>query len=346
MSPRDFLDETQQNISGPNVGISGSSPRDFLEEHEEPKESFGIAARNAIPIIGTDILNNIYQGIQNLPNRYNQAQTEIPGALNTLIQHPIHATGQGLAGLAEFGRNVFNTPHDIINYAANRLNLIPKDINQMVQMGRMPEDTQQIINQWFGQPKYPGEELLRGLPRNVANIAGGISLARAMPPLTKFGATRTLNKARQLAEGRDIGSLNVNPELIEDARQFLPNTLPHRNALEAAQSGDYNNLFKLQSDVGKNASDYAKSLFSAAERSHGRAGLEARNRLLDAIHENLQSQGHQDISNLLREGQSDYRRYMAFKPYRNILGLALLGAALPKNSLTNIASKIWSHKTQ
>lgn len=340
MSPRDFLEDNQQNISNQSMG------RDFLSDNEEPQESLGTSVGMAIPRILTDLSKGAYHAVQQIPGYYEKAKTEIPGALSTLVQHPSRAAGQGIAGLAELGQNVFNMPHDIVNYLFGRLNLIPKNINQAVQMGRMPEDTEQMINQTFGEVQQPGEALLRGIPRNALNLTAAGSLVKAAPHLTKRGATRTLKKARQLASERDIGTLNVNPELIEDARQFLPNTLPNRNALQAAQSGDYDTLFRLQSDVGKNAGDYAKSLFSAAERSHGRAGLEARNRLLDAIHENLQSQGHYDISNLLREGQNDYRRYMAFRPYRNILGLAGLSMMLPKNSLTNLVSKIWSHKTQ
>ena len=342
MSPRDFLEDNQQNTPS-NIEINGNNPRDFLAENEEPKESLGWSAFLAPFRVGMDLGAGAYNAAQSIPSYWRKAQTEIPGAITTLGQHPIHATGQGLAGLAQYGKNVFNLPHDIANYASNRLHLLPQNINQMIQMGRMPEDTEQMINSYFGQTKYPGEELLRGLPRNVNKIAGALGLADALPPLTRRGATRNLNQARQLAEGRDIGSLNVNPELVEDARQFLPNTLPNRNALENALSGDYNTLFRLQSDVGQNAADYAKSRFSAAERAHGKAGLDARNRLLDAIHENLQAQGHQDISDFLRRGQNDYRRYMAFRPYRNIVGLAALGALLPTNSLVNIGKKILSY---
>lgn len=344
MSPRDFLEDNQQNVGSEN--INASSPRDFLEEHEEPREGLGTSIAMAAPRVLTDLGKGIYHGIQSLPGYYEKAKTEIPGILPAIGQHPGHETGQGIAGLAELGKNIFNMPHDFINYLSERLNLVPANINKMVQMGRMPEDTQQMIDQTFGQPQQPGEALIRGISRNALNLMGAKGLVGAAPHLTKWGATRTLNKARRLAEERNIGTLNVNPQLVEDARQFLANTLPNRNALQAAQTGDYNALFRLQSDVGKNAGDYAKSLFSAAERSHGRAGLETRNMLLDDIHQNLQSQGHHDISNLLRQGQNEYRRYMAFRPYRNILGLAGLSMMLPKNSLTNLASKILSHKTQ
>lgn len=344
MSPRDFLEDNQQNM--PSIEMNAGSPRDFLEEPQ--KESLGTSLGYAIPRILNDAGQGIYHAAQSIPNYWEKSKTEVPALLNPYSQwreHPLHVAGQGLAGINEAINAVAQFPLNVAKYGSNRLNLLPQSVTNALQK-ITPEDTTQAINQLFDQPQYAGEAALRGTTRNILPIAGITKLAQAAPNLTKRGATRTLNKARKLAADREIGTLNVNPELIEDARQFLPNTLPHRNALEAAQYGDYDNLFRLQSDVGKNAGDYAKSFFSAAERSHGRAGLEARNRLLDAIHENLQSQGHNDISSLLRQGQNDYRRYMAFKPYRNILGLAGLGMLLPKNSLTNVANKILSHRTQ
>lgn len=347
MQPRDFLsdDNEMQNTMG-----NESMGRDFLQDfsEEQPKESYGWSMAYAVPRAVTDLSKRIYNFAQSVPKHLRAAKTEVPGLLNPvgqMWQNPKHALRQGLAGSLEALNSLAQFPVDVARYGADRLNLLPQSVPNALQK-ILPQDASQGINELFGGPQYPGEALLRGTARNIVPIAGVTKLLQAAPHLTKFGASRKLKKADKLAKNRDIGTLNVNPELIEDARQFLPNTLPHRNALADALSGDYNTLFKLQSDVGKNAGDYAKSFFSSAERSHGRAGLEARNRLLDAIHENLQIQGHNDISKLLREGQRDYRRYMNFKPYRNTLGLAGLGMLIPKNSLTNIASKILSRKTQ
>ncbi len=140
---------------------------------------------------------------------------------------------------------------------------------------------------------------------------------------------------------------NINPEIIEDARQYLPNNLDERNLLGSSQAGDYNSLFKLQSDVGKISAKRMgkiRSLFAPESNLKGEAGLAARKRLLNAIHEELQSKGHHDVSDLLRQGQNEYRRYIKFKPYRNaILGAGITAAtkaALPKNALTNLIHKL------
>lgn len=173
---RDFLADDNQ---GPK---SESLPgRDFLAETEPRKESLGEAALWAIPRVGEDLYRGAAGLIKNIPSYARSASTEIPGALQTLREHPGHAGQQALAGLAELGQNVFNAPHDAANYLSNRLNLLPQDINQKIQMARMPNSTNEV-NQTFGQPQYPGENLIRGVPRNALNIlAGGKALSSLNP---------------------------------------------------------------------------------------------------------------------------------------------------------------------
>src|SRR5882724_4113372 len=324
---------------------SAAAPHDEFEQYrvqnEEPKESFGMSAALAPFRAGSDLAKGAYNAAQSIPSYFEKAKTEVPGFLipgGEASRHPLHSMGQGLAGANEAINSLAQFPLNVSRYGSDRLHLIPEAVTNAIQK-MTPEDTTEAINQLFGQPKYAGEAMLRGGARNIMPITGAARLMQAMPHLTQRGASRALRDAREIAATRNIGALNVNPALIEDTRQFLPNTLPNRNALDAAQYGDYNNLFKLQSDVGKTAGDYAKSRFSAAERAHGKAGLEARNRLLDAIHENLQIQGHGDISDLLRQGQKDYSRYMKFKPYRNALMIGAAGLALPTNQILNFLKK-------
>jgi len=338
-----MADEFEQyRVDEPSGAASVTPPNDEFEQYrvhdEEPKETLGQSAALAIPRIATDVSNKFYNAVQSIPGYWEKLKTEAPGLL--FNRHPLHALGQGVAGANEAINSLAQFPLDVSRYGSDRLHLLPEAVTNAIQK-ITPEDTSAAINELFGAPKYSGEAALRGTARNALPIAGVARFLQAIPHLTKYGATQHLKAARGLAEERNIGPLNVDPQLIEDAKQFLPNTLPYRNALNAAHYGDYNNLFKLQSDVGKNASDYARSLFSAAERSHGRAGLEARNRLLDAIHENLQIQGHNDISDLLRQGQLDYKRHMAFRPWRNALLAAGALSALPKGMITSTAKKIW-----
>jgi hypothetical protein len=273
------------------------------------------------------------------------------------------------AGLANLGHSELNIPHDIAQAAedfgqnfGNSLNKsfpLPENFQQKLE--QLPQKEQFKLSEHIpyqqdydfakmlglqGEPTFADTLVQKGVEHSPEILASANALRSILPHLTKRGATNTLKQARQLASERNIGAFNVDPELIEDARQFIPKTLPYRNALDAAHYGDYDSLFRLQSDVGKHASDYSRSLFSAAERAHGREGLAARKRLLDAIHENLQSQGHQDISDLLKQGQNEYRKYMGFKPYRNALGVAAASLAIPKNPMTNLLKKLWLQSSQ
>ncbi len=235
------------------------------------------------------------------------------------------------AGLANAGHSLLNTPYDLAQaykgyanrYEANETGQPPNPTSNNW-ANYIPHQEEQNFAQMLGQKGEgtPADYAVQKGAQYLPEIGTIGSLAKnALPHFTRWGATRNLNRASNLAEGRDILPMNINPEIIREAEQFLPKTAPYRNLINDAEHGDYNALFRLQSDLGKHASDYAGSMFSAAERQHGRAGLTSRNSLLDAIHEQLQGQGQHDISQLMRQGQNDYRRYMGFKPIRNKLAI-------------------------
>lgn len=315
---------------------------DWREVPEE-SESLGQSAKYALPRIGEDLLKAGYQGIQNIPEYWEKAKTEVPGFINpkNWLMHPIDRGSQTLAGLLELGQKINHAPRNAAQYAANRLHLIPEEwANKVPQAQDLDED----IEKYIGQPKNPGDALSRGLSRNADLLLGLNSLAKGMPYLTKRGATKKLKKGQKLASEREIGTLNVDPELIKDAEQYLPNNLSERNLIEGSNYGDYDSLFRLQSDLGKISSARTgklSSLFSPETNLKGQAGLRSRNGLLNSIHENLQSLGHEDISDLLRQGQNDYRRYMNFRKYPRALAAAAAAYAVPKNPLTDLLKSLW-----
>lgn len=265
------------------------------------------------------------------------------------------------AGLAQGGHELINTPHDVVKTLEQHgASWIPKLLNLPNNIGLPIIDEKNSLSQYIPhQQEYNFAKLLgqkgEGTPadRAVQNTAHylpealmGINALRgALPHLTQRGAAANLQRARQLGIDRGMDALDVNPQLVEDMRQYLPaNTLPYRNLMDEAHTGNYQNLFDLQSTAGKHAGALAKTWFDPAKGNFGRAGLDARRDLINDMHRALLDKGQGDVSDLLRQGQEDYRRYMAFKPYRNaILGAIATGttaAALPKNALTNLASKL------
>jgi len=182
---------------------SNSPPKDYSGWEMAPvapnsmrpqsDETLGQAALKAPFRVGEDIYRSGANAIKGLPKDWEAVKTYAPEIYGAVKQNPMHALGQGVAGLGELGQNIFNMPHDIANYATNRLNLLPQDINQKIQMGRMP-DSQEDINATFGKPQNAGEEALRWGGRNAENLLGAAGLANVINPmnLTKSGIVRNV----------------------------------------------------------------------------------------------------------------------------------------------------------
>lgn len=254
-------------------------------------------------------------------------------------------------GLTHAGRNIHNLPHDIAQFGdvvgskIGRTLGAPELQNQNSNFASyLPNDTQNYFDVW-GQ-KGSGtsaDTLIQKGVEYAPDIIGGINALRSLkilPHLTRKGASKNIVKAREIGKNKNISPLDVNSDLIEDTRQFLPNTTPYRNLIDEAGYGDYNKLFELQSDLGKHAGGLSKDWFSKANRAHGRAGLQVRSNILNEMKSSLRKEGHEDIADLLTKGQDEYRRYMKFKPYRNALGVAVGAATLPRNALIELVKKL------
>lgn len=262
-----------------------------------------------------------------------------------------------LTGLTHAGRGLHNLPHDI----ASSVDYLGSGIGRALgakefQDGQsshlasyFPYDTNSYADV-FGQKGQgtQADNLIQKGIEYAPDVIGGINALRSLkllPHLTRKGASKNIVKARELGKARNMGPLDVNPDLIEDTRQFLPNTTPYRNLIDDAGYGDYNKLFSLQSDLGKHAGGMSKDWFSKANRAHGRAGLEVRGNILNEMKNSLRKEGHGDIADLLTKGQDEYRRYMKFKPYRNALMATGAAYMLPKNVLINLAKKLATMKS-
>lgn len=261
-----------------------------------------------------------------------------------------------LIGLTHAGRNLHNLPHDI----ASGVDYVGSGIGRAFgakefQNGQsshladyLPYDQTDYADVW-GQ-KGQGSTLDKVLQKGVEyapDVIGGVNALRSfklLPHLTRKGASKNIVKSREMGKARNMGPLDVNPDLIEDTRQFMPNTTPYRNLIEDAGYGDYNKLFSLQSDLGKHAGSMSKDWFSKANRAHGRAGLEVRGNILNEMKNSMRQQGHGDIADLLTKGQDEYRRYMKFKPYRNAIGMAAGAYMVPKNALIDLVKMMLKAK--
>ncbi len=197
---------------------------------EPEKESYWDSIKMAAPRMILDAADNAYQGIQNIPNRIQQAKTEVPGLYNLMSQqnpqgqtgfnqlgkfaafgsplHPGETGKQAMAGIAELGQNLIDMPQKVADYATKRLNLLPENINDYIQKLKMPgaAPAQESIDKYFGTPKEPGQALIRGTARNLDKIIPASSLLSTMNPMR----LRSANIANRVArEGdRQVGYHN------------------------------------------------------------------------------------------------------------------------------------------
>lgn len=327
MSPRDFLEDSQPNPSGQSMAMNAGSPRDFLAENENPKESFGTSAAMAIPRVLTDLGKSAWSGIKAIPGMYESAKTEVPGLYSMVRDHPGHAALQGLAGSQEAINKLAQMPSNLAQYGANRLNLLPQGAaNAISNFG--PQDTTGAINQLFDKPKYPGEALLRGAISDIPNIyAGGKALTALNPTkllTTKNGIKNAILKPHDALENRantafkevssgvnargvnQLPTASLSPIDFNNMRSYFPATRQYDTLLTGAEYGDYNALRKLQSDLYTNGK---KNLGSGleADRMKGAEMLEKRNDINQVISDHLIKTGNTDLADKLQVARNDWR---------------------------------------
>ncbi len=99
---------------------------------------------------------------------------------------------------------------------------------------------------------------------------------------------------------------NLSKEFIEGLQQYLPNSRQNQNLIKEATKGNYNALRKLQTDMYTRGKKNLTSNFEA-DRLRGSEMLEKRQDINDAIHEHLNTSGHEDLGNILNNANQDWR---------------------------------------
>lgn len=289
-----------------------------------PEEKIGTSIVKAPFRMLEDALGAAMGAVKSVPGYYEKAQTEVPGLYNLIKENPQAAGKQFLAGLGEKGMSAFNLPHDLANYGTNRLNLLPENINKHIQMGRMPEDTQQMINQSFGEANAPGESLARGLGRN-SDVVGGLAKGIANTPAvfrTKKHFSNELLKAHDALEKsamegfsavsdevgkRKLPHFNIDPHFIDDLREYFPKTRQYDKLIDEAKKGEYSALRKLQSDLYTSGKHNLNSAMEA-DRMRGAEMFEKRGDINSSISQNLKDMGQHDLSDLLDKSRNQWKK--------------------------------------
>ncbi len=306
--PRDFL-----NDSSPSPSYEQPKGRDFLDQ-SIPHESLGMSLGMAIPRVFSDIGESAYNFANKVPGYLEQAPDQLKGLFQTMQSnsgpfqtqggHPGHAAMQGLAGLNEGINKVAQIPGNLAEYGEKRLNLVPHGVTEAIK-NFGPQDTSQAIQQLFGQPQHPGEDLLRGIGRNIPEIVSGGKIASTLNPLKYTNK----NVARNIVETGDAqyaAHSKIYDKLWSEAEKEGFNKVPYhaptlkknisfmnkyygpkqtQNVKDFAKNPTLANAQKAQSDVG-----YLKSVLEEKNRSGPLLGEERK--ILDVLTEaeaNIQS---------------------------------------------------------
>lgn len=320
----------QDQIQNQGTGTYGSSVTDpeLLKRLSGSNQEDFLTSLSQVPRrVGEDIYQVISNAFQKAPSYLEKGKTEVPGLAKVLLQHPLHALGQAAAGIPEMGHNILNTPHELGEYLSKRLHLLPEAISESIPYQK---DISSDINQLFGEPKYEGESLLRGITRNLPNIYGATSVATKFNPLklTKENIIKDILKSEEKmkqkysgpsglytklfgeAKNRGIGGVNFNKDLVERNAKILSENSPERfykslnnfignNSLENSQ--------KAISDLGYLERKLSsQSILTNPEKDVLRAVIETKKHLQDNMFKDKTGKVHQDLANRHEKIQQGY----------------------------------------
>lgn len=297
--------------------------------NSQSNEGLGEAALKAFYRVPEDIIKSGWNFIKNTPEYYQKSKTEIPGAFNLIRQNPMNVVNQLGAGITELGHNTLNLPRGLSEYLEKRLNLLPRGSSEKIPYQK---DISKDINEFFGSPQKPGEELFRGSTRNLPFISGigpgavkGLgklgstinALNRIDPKLVSKSiqvAHDTLDKsARDIfdkvgneAVSRNANEIPIRQNLISDVSEHLPKTKRTEALLNKAYSGDYHGLRDLQSDLFHRANAALKSPLQA-DKNAGELLHDLRDEINDSIYAHLKNTGNTDLAEELNKGRGQYK---------------------------------------
>lgn len=287
-------------------------------EEERLEETKGIGG------IATDAMSKTLQAAFNFLPSLQQLPSEAVGAGKQLLTNYPRYAANAVGGFGELGHGLLSIPGNTRDYLA-RKELIPQSTPSF----RLPES---ILPKEYNYAEAlgakgheAGDELIRSGAKQLFAAAPATKLFELASeiPLTKGVGGKKLNAVRAEIKNRGGFNLEIPKDILKDAKQYLPKDAPTKKLLQKAQSGDYDSLFTLQSDLRKRGSALQRS-FSGAERNHGFDAQNLRNRLLNAMKEDLGKKGHGDLADTLSLGQKRYAQHMRYrKPVAGAIALGL-----------------------
>lgn len=223
-----------------------------------------------------------------------------------------------VTGLVHMGRNLHNSPHDIAELADTSVKGIgsllgfPEQAAKHANLAQyFPSDTQSYADV-FGQ-KGEGtlmDNLIQKGIEHAPEIAGGASLLRG--GFRRLKGTHQLDQVADAIRNRGLSHFDLPPEMIEQARNYLPPSHATREAIAASNRGNYPSSFSIQSQVGQHQRNLASSILPN-DRLLSPAVGDLKQSMLSHLGNTLRATGMHEEADLLSQGINNYRQYIQVK---------------------------------
>ena len=154
-------------------------------------------------------------------------------------------------------------------------------------------------------------EKLPAFLRGLSNKSTPEALVEAIQkPHDKLQSTadELYGQVRGAMKKRDI-KIPVRDEHLEQVTEILPKTRASRKLIDAAKSGDYEAVHKLQSHLYKKGTKGLASDDIALE-NQGEEILDLRDKINDDLEKHLLKEGHIDVAHVLKQGKKAHKQIM------------------------------------
>lgn len=247
-----------------------------------------------------------------------------------------------LIGLAKGGHNTLNTPHNLANSIEKEM----KDFSNEMQKGINPKYLPKYkhINisdyipkqQDYDFPSLLGQKgegtlmdkLIQGGIEYLPEIIAGRNLLRAAT--RRLTGTHQLESVQNAASKYGQNNFSYSPDVIQEARRYLPNTEATRQLFIRSNQGEYPASFAMRSQLGKHQRNLANSPL-ASERLLAPEIGDLRTNMLNQLDQGLRNQGMDAEADMLKNGIHNYAQYMRVKeavmPIIKKLGIPTTAAA-------------------
>lgn len=120
-------------------------------------------------------------------------------------------------------------------------------------------------------------------------------------------ASDIFNHVKNEAINRKVNNIKLSDDIFEEAKNSLPKTRANSKLIENSKNGEYENLHKLQSDLGKKGRKKLES-DSVAEQDEGEEILDLRNKINEEVEKNFRENGHIDLADKLIEARKKWAK--------------------------------------